>query len=109
VEAATLCWTARGVRKASMFALPISLGWRVSWKNIYRVIQVTDACSVSLTMVSAFLAWLTGLARALPAPRRQEWAFVQPTLRPSWHVGTEEWRSRVWRVATRGARCVCRP
>jgi hypothetical protein len=53
-------------------------------------------------MVRAFLAWLTGLARALPAPRRQEWAFVQPTLRPSWHVGTEEWRSRVWRVATRG-------
>jgi hypothetical protein len=57
-------------------------------------------------MVSAFLAWLTGLARALPAPRRQEWAFVQPTLRPSWHVGTEEWRASVWRVATGGSLCV---
>ena len=45
VEAATLCWTARGVSKAAMFALPIALGWRGSWKNIYRVIQVTDACS----------------------------------------------------------------
>ena len=60
-------------------------------------------------MVRAFLAWLTGLARALPAPRRQAWAFVQPTLWPSWHVGTEEWRSRVWRVATRGPRCVVQP
>jgi hypothetical protein len=46
VEAATVCWTARWFRKASMSALPISLGWRVPWKNIYRVIQVTDACSV---------------------------------------------------------------
>src|SRR5512132_3974134 len=62
-----------------------------------------------LTMVSAFLAWLTSLARALPTPRRQEWAFVQPTLWPSWYVGTEEWRSSVWRVATRGPRCVLRP
>jgi hypothetical protein len=46
VEAATFCCTARWFSKASMSALPISLGWRVSWKNIYRVIQVTDACSV---------------------------------------------------------------
>jgi hypothetical protein len=45
VEAATLCWTARGVRQASMSALPIALGGRVSWKNIDRVIPVTDACS----------------------------------------------------------------
>jgi hypothetical protein len=28
-----------------MSALPISLGWHVSWKNMSRVIQVTDACS----------------------------------------------------------------
>jgi hypothetical protein len=46
VEAATFCWTARWFSKASISALPISLEGRVSWKNIYRVIQGTDACSV---------------------------------------------------------------
>jgi hypothetical protein len=35
VEAATFCWTTRWFRKTSMSALPISLGWRVSWKNRY--------------------------------------------------------------------------
>jgi integrase len=41
VEAATFCRTARWVKNASMSAAPISLGWPLSWKKMYRLIQVT--------------------------------------------------------------------
>jgi hypothetical protein len=46
VEALTLPSTARNERNRVISGAPISIGWRLPWKKMYRLIQATYASSV---------------------------------------------------------------